>query len=124
MDTKTAAIPLLLVTASSVISGKVIDLVQPLGGHVFIAADLDAARRWLDRSELVLIGADQLPAATPAVFGPRRQVFVIAPDGDPDVIALAENRLGSVVVFWLPAAAQWLTDLLHTNGISCLPDGA
>lgn len=107
---------ILAVTPDEELQALLRDCAGQAGAYLTMHDTVAAARTgWAD-AELVLLGADQVAAATRARLKPHRRVIVVGGNGlDPAAVAAAQ-QIGAVYVVVLPLGSSWLHEQLRPAG--------
>jgi secretion/DNA translocation related CpaE-like protein len=102
----------LLVTADEALLDVLVRLAAAAGVTPHVASDMATARRLWSIAPLVIVGADQVPAATSAAL-PRRAGVSVACDRPPDdALWRHAVAVGAEQVLALPEASQQMVALL------------
>lgn len=102
----------LLVTADETLLDTLVRLAAAAGVTPHVASDLSTARRHWSTAPLVILGVDQVPAATAAAL-PRRPGLSVACDRPPDDATWRHAvAVGAEQVLVLPEASQHVVALL------------
>ncbi|CAA9366048.1 MAG: Septum site-determining protein MinD [uncultured Nocardioidaceae bacterium] len=106
----------LLLTEDEALTGEVLRLAAAAGTPVEVLPGLTAGLGPWANAEVVLVGADQAARLVGAAPPPRDQVHVLALGSAPDPLFRSALDLRASSVLELPAAEQWLVEMLTDLG--------